>query len=1467
MYPRLLIIDYTRVDSVSATGQLKSALLRDWPVECCLQLYGAGAERLRFAPDLWDTASDYFIKEDVDPHRIVKDFNPDVIYYRPVGDRDDLHALAMEIIDTLRVPFVTHMMDDWPLRMHRSNPERAERYDADLKDLFSRAFVNLSICDAMTNAFWERYETDFVAIANGVEEEIIEKLAAIKRPKKGTAPFRIRYMGGLAPDMTCHSVLDVMAAVETLRGEGRDVTFEIYTMPHWMKVNKDVLHERDGVTVNKSVDKERYYELIGESDACLIAYNFDRQSISYTRYSMANKLPEILASKALLLAYGPKQLATISYVDSLDIGVCVTERNQTKLVDTLRAVIDRPGKYRKLSVEARRRVQRAHRMVDIRKQFSDYLREAAVSRPSWLTEVPQAEVQLEPVEEAKPVTPALLAGAMSAAHAVVLPSFRDRGLLSDFLARAAWFFPQTGIDRLTVFVSREVLRDYRWQLPDGFDPVIKTDRYPRLERILQFVEVDGQEDDITDRQAPALEEAKLVYFYDSAAKGQWKSGRRSSLLAGKQLLDVDPLRDKNEGAAYLETASKLLKSRQGLVEFNKQAFLSSGLLDQRYERAIILATGPSVSDYRRFENDGAMVIVCNSIIKSREIMDRLQPQILVFADPIFHYGPSLYAAKFRSDLEQALERYDFTIVTPMKYYSTLLDTVPSAEGRMIAVPFERECGVVMDLKAEFRTRVTDNILTLLMLPLAYTFSDAVYVFGCDGRPVEDNTYFWRHQDKVQYAESMGNIKKVHPGFFVMSYDDYYARHMSTTERFVQMAESQGKTFVSGGFSYIPAMQNRTAAKRIRREGVTAGGQRSLQAMILDLGDGSVTDAASLALTRAALQEVSRAPVDLVSLQEEIAWWSDEWQDDKLVPALYGPGAGEHEPWSQALLQSEPGDMAPLTRALGQIAALDAQQNTGPARLRKAVEGLLVDQEGFIKSDRWEETRVSLSAVLSEAAQDGQAEGTKPGIYLNLSIPLDNSNSARRDQKTHQPLVLNGAAKDHIHLDVETVAEIFTKHLSSWQGLVYCRTGRIAALAEALKTAPWQKAQSIDLVVDISETLLDLSLRDQVAAGRALRWMIESGEAKLSTLRIRATSEIVARNLFGTSGVALEMAPPLDPAFRDKTWIDRRRNSFSGEDQDRISGSRTLVVVDGRSAKSRKIAEETAKTLAQEGGAVSLYVRGRDAGQAEAITEDSIGTGHLKTYFGAGLEEQIFDEAAMVVVVVQDLDVEQGFYDVVQKAVLFGLPLVLWSAGRLGARCKDWDLGVTYDRFDQSVILRAVRATRMNDAYYRGCARAAIEPFGEAASWRNAAADLFAAGQRPEVAGREEGLKPAGISLQGAVTHSGANSFSIAKGGGPTNLMFLFAARVKAGDGVRVEARIRTQDASLVPLRICRHGSGNNEGSAPDAQGWEEIADGEFLIWREYTFVGEHARFRAEIGSLKGQDLHLEFLDLFAMPLN
>ena len=230
----------------------------------------------------------------------------------------------------------------------------------------------------------------------------------------------------------------------------------------------------------------------------------------------------------------------------------------------------------------------------------------------------------------------------------------------------------------------------------------------------------------------------------------------------------------------------------------------------------ILGTGPSLSEIENYDLSKGDVISCNSLVINDELMAQLRPKVICAADPIFHAGPSSYAAAFRGELIKKMDEYDFHLFVPQRDYLIYTHCVPSRHHhRIIAVPLAAE-GLNLDLSEEFRVEPFANVLTLLMFPIGASCYENITVSGCDGRPLSENQYFWGHHKASQINDKMEDIKKAHPGFFNISFNDYYERHCDQVEYLCETFEESGGTVTGLTASFVSAFRKRGAAEPLRQ---------------------------------------------------------------------------------------------------------------------------------------------------------------------------------------------------------------------------------------------------------------------------------------------------------------------------------------------------------------------------------------------------------------------------------------------------------------------------------------------------------------------------------------------------------------------------------------------------------------------------------------------------------------------------
>lgn len=266
-----------------------------------------------------------------------------------------------------------------------------------------------------------------------------------------------------------------------------------------------------------------------------------------------------------------------------------------------------------------------------------------------------------------------------------------------------------------------------------------------------------------------------------------------------------------EGITYQKVSFKLIN------EYNKQQFATNSTNNfQRLfkefsgtKQSVCFLTGPSISNYNEINVKGdAIKIICNSLVKNKKLLEHIGgPDIITFADPIFHFGASDYAVTFRQHLIELINVYNPFIVVPDFTVPLLLGWFPALKQNLVGIQIiEDEFN--LPIPGKMWVKASDNILTMLMLPLAASLTENIHVAGADGRD-KNEKYFWKFNPDSQFSGEMQSVFKAHPSFFRdRKYSKYYNNHCDVLNALLLFAESKGKHFVSLTPSKIPALNKR-----------------------------------------------------------------------------------------------------------------------------------------------------------------------------------------------------------------------------------------------------------------------------------------------------------------------------------------------------------------------------------------------------------------------------------------------------------------------------------------------------------------------------------------------------------------------------------------------------------------------------------------------------------------------------------
>ena len=356
---RTVVFDHTRMGDGTASGELKAAVLGGWPPEDLLHVFDSVDGTVDVATGNGEPAPDW------SPGELIAAFDADLILYRPVPETPALHALAMDVIETSNLPLAIWIVDDWPTAFAQNNPAAAARLDADLRWLLARADVRFSISEEMSTAFEERYGHPFIPIANGIDPA--EWPAARLR---AAGHVTVRYAGNLTQNMTLATVHKVALAVERLAERGVPIDLEIRSRQAFRTDRPEWQGLAHTSATSSDLGIEEYRRWLTEADIVVLAYNFDAASRGYIRYSLANKLPECLASGAAVLAVGPRDVGTMALLQRLDVGERVTTDDIEEIEDALERLAGSPEARFEQARRAQAVAFERFNVVDVRKRFA-----------------------------------------------------------------------------------------------------------------------------------------------------------------------------------------------------------------------------------------------------------------------------------------------------------------------------------------------------------------------------------------------------------------------------------------------------------------------------------------------------------------------------------------------------------------------------------------------------------------------------------------------------------------------------------------------------------------------------------------------------------------------------------------------------------------------------------------------------------------------------------------------------------------------------------------------------------------------------------------------------------------------------------------------------------------------------------------------------------------------------------------
>lgn len=260
-----------------------------------------------------------------------------------------------------------------------------------------------------------------------------------------------------------------------------------------------------------------------------------------------------------------------------------------------------------------------------------------------------------------------------------------------------------------------------------------------------------------------------------------------------------------------------------------------------FDKAYVFGTGPSLEKLgKSFDYSDGFRIVCNSIVKNKDLMNHIKPHLLVFGDAQHHSSPCIYADTFRQAVIEAVNETNCFVLTKDYFLPLFLTHYPELKDKSIGI----EAPGVWDLSLreilfmilrnphkipwftkipghdeeynfptleKFYLRSAGSVLPSYMIPIASAVCDDVYILGADGLDPKgrspDETFIWAYSKSCQFDEQ--SAFDTHPSYFrdrpqVEKFNIYGENF----KELIEYGESMGKKYYSLAPSHIPALAGR-----------------------------------------------------------------------------------------------------------------------------------------------------------------------------------------------------------------------------------------------------------------------------------------------------------------------------------------------------------------------------------------------------------------------------------------------------------------------------------------------------------------------------------------------------------------------------------------------------------------------------------------------------------------------------------
>lgn len=306
-----------------------------------------------------------------------KSFAPDVIFLA-AGDYAFPYHIALYLSAFLDIPIVMWCADDFFIEPRRNGRLLRRIQCGRLLRLARKATERSKSVIAISDAMQRDYEQLFGFPVRTVRISCEEN--RFSRPSDQRSG--IVYVGNLGVHRI-DPLIELGCALKKAEIPGFETIF-VYSGEQKPEILQ-CINEENGLTFCGCLAGEEVEKLLGRSKFLIVTEAFGKGSVCRTRYSLSTKVAESLRSGACILAYGPQDIASISYLRQYQAAYILSSAGE--LPGAIKHLCAEPDAYKDYVRTAMQLADRFHNAEKIEKRMNDILRTAIERAPKTDMEV------------------------------------------------------------------------------------------------------------------------------------------------------------------------------------------------------------------------------------------------------------------------------------------------------------------------------------------------------------------------------------------------------------------------------------------------------------------------------------------------------------------------------------------------------------------------------------------------------------------------------------------------------------------------------------------------------------------------------------------------------------------------------------------------------------------------------------------------------------------------------------------------------------------------------------------------------------------------------------------------------------------------------------------------------------------------------------------------------------------------